>query len=143
MFVGSLSDTTGMLARTTIPGVHLRGWFTTLVPLADAQGYDLKFINGAPPDTIECLPTAAGLNDGTAPSLAHLNYGADADAEEPRIAVLPVAHPIPVGVPIPAKPRTIRCLPFRGSVAQGYVLPHPTKRQVGSDNTQSYGGRTL
>jgi len=107
MFVGSLSDTIGTLAPTTIPGVRLRGWFTTLVPLAAAQEYDLKFIDGAPPDTIEGPPTAAGLNDGAAPSLARLNYGADADTEEPRIAALPVALPIPVGVPIPATPWSV------------------------------------
>ena len=44
----------------------------------------------------------AGLNDGAAPSLACLNYVADADTEEPRIAALPVTLPILVGVPIPS-----------------------------------------
>ena len=55
-------------------------------------------------DTIEGPPTVVGLNDGAVPSLARLNYGADADAdaEEPRIAALPVALPILVGVLIPA-----------------------------------------
>ena len=49
-----------------------------------------------------------GLNDGAAPSLAHLIYaGADADAEEPRIAALPVTLPIPLGVPIPAMPWSV------------------------------------
>ena len=73
----------------------------------DIRQYKLLHIAAAPPETIQGPALSDDIDDGVAPSLARLNFGPNADTDNPLIAALPVMLPLPVGVPFPQEPWSI------------------------------------
>ena len=103
IYVGNLSDLLVDCHPAEMQGSGFNGWFTSLVPKADVDTFHLPYFT-EPPDTLDGPPSAAGLADGDAGSVARLNYGPDAAEKELMIAALPIVIPLPAGVPFPTDP---------------------------------------
>ena len=99
MWTGSLSDKIGEAVPMTGLGSRFRGHFTSLVPKAIVDKYDLPHTDQAP-DTIDGPVEADGAEAQA--SMARLQFGVtDTPEQRPVIAALPVFLPIPKGYTVP------------------------------------------
>ena len=93
VYIGNMSDELGECIPIEVPAQGFTGWFTSIIPGADATAYDLPtFLE--PPDTISG-------KDGTAGSIERLNWGPDADTADLMITAVPMVLPVPAGVHLP------------------------------------------
>ena len=100
VYVGSMSDKLDEAIPIKVAADEFQGWFTTLIPKADAQSYHLQYAVEAP-DIIQGPPSAPGANDGEAPSMGRLKFGPDVVMLAPVIAALPKMFTVSAGGPLP------------------------------------------
>lgn len=128
--LASLSDTLGQTTPVTYQNSDFERYFTSLVPLSEAETFSLP-IGEENPDDLDgpVLPPVVDPAGGPppvqlapeAPSMARLNFGAEATTRQPRIVALPVFLPLIKGCLVPNGHPLDQELPSEHEPAYAYI----------------------
>ena len=102
LFIGSMSNELGTSVPISIDSSYFKGFFSSLIPTGDVAAFFLPMALEEPDTIPGPIPPDGGEDDREAPGLARLDFGEITNPDQmPRIALLPVIFPIPVGIPFP------------------------------------------